>query len=145
TPTEPGARPARGRRKRGTRGGRLRRGARGRGRSDRRTEENTATGVATMEETAEGLAAAPGAAESAPAAPAPARERGRAHREDRAERHERPEGRASRAERGHHGVEKSIVINAAPQETRLAILEKGLLAEIFVERESSRTVVGNIY
>src|SRR5262249_61068353 len=56
--------------------------------------------------------------------------------------HEAPERR--RRDHG-HGVEKTLIINAAPQETRVAILEKGLLSEIFIERDSSRTVVGNIY
>ena len=59
-------------------------------------------------------------------------------------RPERPE-RAQHREHHDRGVEKTIVINAAPQETRVAILEKGVLAEIFIERESMRTVVGNVY
>jgi hypothetical protein len=38
-------------------------------------------------------------------------------------------------------VDKTIVINAAPQETCRHPRE-GILAEIFIERESMRTVVG---
>ncbi len=47
--------------------------------------------------------------------------------------------------RHHESPEKTLVINGAPQETRVAILEKGILAEVFIEREDSRGVVGNIY
>ncbi|MFM7397230.1 MAG: ribonuclease G [Gammaproteobacteria bacterium] len=38
-----------------------------------------------------------------------------------------------------------ILINAAPRETRAALLEGGVLQEVFVERASRRGIVGNIY
>ncbi|MBM4192394.1 MAG: ribonuclease G [Gammaproteobacteria bacterium] len=38
-----------------------------------------------------------------------------------------------------------ILINAAPRETRAALLESGGLQEVFVERASRRGIVGNIY
>ena len=38
-----------------------------------------------------------------------------------------------------------MVISATPHETRVAILEDDLVTEIFIEREHSRGVVGNIY
>ncbi|MDP1572229.1 MAG: hypothetical protein Q8L86_19700, partial [Vicinamibacterales bacterium] len=40
---------------------------------------------------------------------------------------------------------KEMIIASNGHETRVAILEDDLLAEIFVERERSRGVVGNIY
>jgi ribonuclease G len=43
------------------------------------------------------------------------------------------------------GPERMIVVNATSRESRIAILEKGILAEIFIEREDSPGVVGNIY
>jgi len=43
------------------------------------------------------------------------------------------------------GPERMIVVNATSRESRIAILEKGILAEIFIERESSPGVVGNVY
>jgi ribonuclease G len=42
-------------------------------------------------------------------------------------------------------VKKQIVLNCTPQETRVAILEAGELAEIYIERLRSRGIVGNIY
>ncbi|MBI2963358.1 MAG: Rne/Rng family ribonuclease [Deltaproteobacteria bacterium] len=42
-------------------------------------------------------------------------------------------------------MKKQIILNCTPQETRVAIVEAGQLAEIFIERLSSRGVVGNIY
>ncbi|HKY34152.1 MAG TPA: Rne/Rng family ribonuclease, partial [Candidatus Polarisedimenticolia bacterium] len=88
-----------------------------------------------------------GAEPQAAAAGAEAAEAGLAETEAIAEKvqpapREAPERRRKEAS---HGVEKTVVINAAPQETRVAILEKGLLAEVFIEREASRTVVGNVY
>ncbi|MGA0798834.1 MAG: Rne/Rng family ribonuclease, partial [Steroidobacteraceae bacterium] len=38
-----------------------------------------------------------------------------------------------------------ILINVAPREVRAALLEGGVLQELFVERESRRGIVGNIY
>lgn len=38
-----------------------------------------------------------------------------------------------------------ILINIAPRETRAALLEGGVLQEVFVERASRRGLVGNVY
>ena len=38
-----------------------------------------------------------------------------------------------------------ILINVTPQETRVAVLQQGVVQELHVERESSRGLVGNIY
>jgi ribonuclease G len=46
---------------------------------------------------------------------------------------------------GRKSVKKQIVLNCTLQETRVAILEGGRLAEIYIERVRSRGVVGNIY
>ena len=40
---------------------------------------------------------------------------------------------------------KEFVINVAPLETRIALLEDKRLAELTVERHESRSLVGNIY
>src|SRR4029079_7750855 len=40
---------------------------------------------------------------------------------------------------------KEMIISTNGHETRVAILEDDLLAEVFVERERSRGVVGNVY
>jgi ribonuclease G len=42
-------------------------------------------------------------------------------------------------------VKKQIVLNCTTQETRVAVLEGGQLAEIYIERLRSRGVVGNVY
>jgi ribonuclease G len=42
-------------------------------------------------------------------------------------------------------VKKQIVLNCTSQETRVAVLEGGQLAEIYIERLRNRGVVGNIY
>jgi len=38
-----------------------------------------------------------------------------------------------------------LLINITPRETRVALIENGMLQEIFIEREHSRGIVGNIY
>ena len=38
-----------------------------------------------------------------------------------------------------------ILINVTPQESRVALLENGILQEIMVERSSNQGIVGNIY
>ena len=38
-----------------------------------------------------------------------------------------------------------IIINSSPQETRVALLENGVVAEIYIERRTDRSIVGNIY
>src|SRR5688500_14649499 len=40
---------------------------------------------------------------------------------------------------------KDLIVSTPPQETRVALLEDGRVAEIFIERESHRGIVGNIY
>ncbi len=40
---------------------------------------------------------------------------------------------------------EEILINVTPRETRVAVVENGVLQEIFVERASKRGLVGNIY
>src|SRR5262245_27056156 len=40
---------------------------------------------------------------------------------------------------------RQIVVNAAISETRVAVLEGGVLTELFVERRRHRSIVGNVY
>ena len=40
---------------------------------------------------------------------------------------------------------KDIIVSSTPQETKVALLEDGLVSELFIEREAHRGVVGNIY
>ena len=40
---------------------------------------------------------------------------------------------------------KDIIVSSTPQETRVALLEDGVVAELFIEREAHRGIVGNIY
>ena len=42
-------------------------------------------------------------------------------------------------------MHKEILINVTPQETRVAILENGVLQELYLERDRNRGLVGNIY
>ena len=42
-------------------------------------------------------------------------------------------------------LEKKLLINKTSSETRIALLENGRLAEIFIEKNSRKSVVGNIY
>jgi ribonuclease G len=42
-------------------------------------------------------------------------------------------------------MSKEMIISSTPHETRVAILEDDLVAEVFIERERSRGVVGNLY
>jgi len=42
-------------------------------------------------------------------------------------------------------VKGEILINVTPQETRVAVLQQGVVQELHIERESSRGLVGNIY
>ena len=42
-------------------------------------------------------------------------------------------------------MKKEIVVNSAPHEIRVAILEDGELVELLIERAESRRIVGNIY
>ncbi len=40
---------------------------------------------------------------------------------------------------------KELVVNAAPHETRVALLENGTIAELFIERGDETSIAGNIY
>ena len=42
-------------------------------------------------------------------------------------------------------MSEEILINITPRETRVAMVENGVLTEIFIERASKRGLVGNIY
>jgi len=42
-------------------------------------------------------------------------------------------------------IEKQIIVNHAKSETRIAVVEKEQVAELFIERHSDRGLVGNIY
>ena len=42
-------------------------------------------------------------------------------------------------------MRKEIIVNVSLGETRAAVLEDGLLVELYVERENSERIVGNIY
>jgi ribonuclease G len=42
-------------------------------------------------------------------------------------------------------MSEEILINVTPQETRIAVVESGVLHEIWVERNRKRGLVGNIY
>ncbi len=42
-------------------------------------------------------------------------------------------------------MKEEILFNVTPQESRVAVLENGMLQELFIERSSSRGLVGNIY
>ena len=42
-------------------------------------------------------------------------------------------------------MNKEMIISSTPHETRVAILEDDQVVEIFIEREHSRGVVGNVY
>lgn len=42
-------------------------------------------------------------------------------------------------------MKEEILINVTPHESRAAVIENGMLQEIFIERSSSRGLVGNIY
>ena len=40
---------------------------------------------------------------------------------------------------------RELIVNRTSTETRVALLESGRLTEVFIERDESRTLVGNIY
>ena len=42
-------------------------------------------------------------------------------------------------------ISEEILVNITPQETRVAIVENGVLQEVCIERQGSRGIVGNIY
>jgi 7-keto-8-aminopelargonate synthetase-like enzyme len=43
------------------------------------------------------------------------------------------------------GVTTEILINVAPRENRAALIENGVLTELYVERQSRRGIVSNLY
>src|SRR5262245_30674120 len=53
--------------------------------------------------------------------------------------------RRSHGSDGVTGMSKEMIISSSAHETRVAILEDDQVAEIFIERERSRGVVGNVY
>ena len=40
---------------------------------------------------------------------------------------------------------KELVVNCTPHETRVALLENGTIAEVFIERRDETSIAGNIY
>ncbi len=42
-------------------------------------------------------------------------------------------------------ISKEILVNITPQETRVAILENGMVHEIYIERRRNKGLVGNVY
>ena len=42
-------------------------------------------------------------------------------------------------------MREEILINVTPQETRVAMLENGMLQEVLIERETNKEITGNIY
>jgi ribonuclease G len=42
-------------------------------------------------------------------------------------------------------MSKEMIVSASGHETRVAILEEDQVVEVFIERERSRGVVGNVY
>lgn len=42
-------------------------------------------------------------------------------------------------------MSKELVVNAAPHETRVALIENGTIVEVFIEREDETSIAGNIY
>ena len=42
-------------------------------------------------------------------------------------------------------VRRSLVVNSTPLETRIALLENGLVCELFIERSSHVSQVGDVY
>ncbi|MGK0442396.1 MAG: ribonuclease G, partial [Pseudohongiellaceae bacterium] len=42
-------------------------------------------------------------------------------------------------------MSEEILINLTPMETRVAVVENGMLQEVFIERLASKGIVGNIY
>ena len=42
-------------------------------------------------------------------------------------------------------MSEEILINVTPQETRVAVIENGVMQELHVERTAARGLVGNVY
>ncbi|HXI04430.1 MAG TPA: Rne/Rng family ribonuclease, partial [Candidatus Saccharimonadales bacterium] len=58
---------------------------------------------------------------------------------------EEPASRRTARRRRRTGVDRMIVVSTTSKEVRVAILESGVVAELFIERSLAPTVVGNIY
>src|SRR6187200_802479 len=55
-----------------------------------------------------------------------------------------PSGEASLTSEGKR-LTTEILINVAPRENRAALVENGVLTELFIERQSRRGIVSNLY
>jgi len=42
-------------------------------------------------------------------------------------------------------MNKDLIVSSTPQETKVALLDDGIVSEIFIEREAHRGIVGNLY
>ena len=42
-------------------------------------------------------------------------------------------------------MSRDLIVSSSPRETRIALLEDGVVAELFLEREAQRGIVGSIY
>ena len=42
-------------------------------------------------------------------------------------------------------MSRDLIVSSTPRETRVALLEDGVVAELFIEREAHRGIVGSIY
>ena len=42
-------------------------------------------------------------------------------------------------------MSEEVLINITPQETRVALVENGVLQEVHIERTQARGIVGNVY
>ena len=40
---------------------------------------------------------------------------------------------------------RDLIVSTTPQETKVALLEDGVVSELFIEREAHRGIVGNVY
>ena len=100
-------------------------------------------------------------AETADAAPKPERpeKAGRAEKAEKAEKADKPDG-ASAERRGRQArsprraaprraplpkAERRLLVSVDPGEKRVAVIEDGLVAEVYLERPEHRSIAGNIY
>jgi ribonuclease G len=73
-------------------------------------------------------------------------ERGSGRRDERREeRHGQGHERTNESGKNRPPVKREVLANTSFEETRIAILENGRLAELHWERKSSQNIVGNIY
>ena len=42
-------------------------------------------------------------------------------------------------------MSSEIIVNAGREETRVALLENGLVTEIYIDRQKDRGIAGNVY